>query len=1204
MEKIPTLLKPARLDLDPSSTGAAKQWKHWYCTFLNFIEECKPHVPDRLQILVNFVSPEVYEYIEECRDFDSAIKTLQELFVKTPNEIFARHILATRKQHAGESLDEFLQDLKKLSKDCNFKSVSAEQYREEMIRDAFINGLSSPIIRQRLLENKSLDLKTAFEQASLLDRAQRNSEVYSSQIPVPTTQAHFSAAVATPNSDCTTDYLHDVVKQDTQSVPVSAATFKNKNRQCFFCGASVHNRKSCPARDATCNFCGKKGHFSKVCLSKKEKGSSAAMHSPALCSAHSQPPVGLTGAITSAKINDQSLTVLVDTGSSDSFISEKAATDLHLKKTPVAKSISMAQSTLKTDVSGLCVVELELENCTYQGVRLYVLKNLCTDIILGQDFQTQHGHLIIEYGGSRSDLKIKRQDTTCALSAASVEEPSLFNNVKPNCKPVASKSRRFSKDDQSFIASEIRRLLDEGIIEPSTSPWRAQIVVSKDELNRHKKRMCVDYSQTINLFTELDAYPLPRIDDLVNDLAQYTVFSTFDLKSAYHQIKIKESDKKYTAFEANGKLYQFCRIPFGVTNGVAVFQRAMDKLVEEEGLQNTFPYIDNITIAGHTQEEHDRNVSKFMEVISRRKLTLNEEKSVLSSSSINILGYLVGNGTIQPDPERLQPLQELPPPTCLKSLRRVLGMFAYYAKWIPNFSDKIQPLQNVESFPLTPQAHKVFGELKKELLKAMLYSIDENKPFVVECDASDVAISATLNQDGRPVAFMSRTLQGGERHYPAIEKEATAIIEAVRKWSHLLSRQHFTLITDQRSVAFMFDNRRRTKIKNQKIQEWRLELASYSYTIQYRPGSDNTAPDMLSRATCASIPSTTRLTDLHVGLCHPGVTRLLHFVCSKNLPFSTEEVRRECAGCRVCAEIKPSFYRLPESALIKATQPMERLSIDFKGPLPSSTRNKYILTVVDEYSRFPFAFPCPDMRASTVIKCLEQLFALCGTPGFIHSDRGSSFMSKELKDYLSQWGIATSKSTPYHPTGNSQVERYNGIIWKTVQLSLHSKGLTDRDWELVIPEALHSIRSLLSTATNTTPHERFFGFQRRSSFGLSLPSWMSPGPVLLRRFVRTNAESPLVDPVELLDANPTYAHIRYPDGRESTVSLRDLAPCPRTSIDRAEAVEPDGEHEHDHVEKADAIHQSPDFTSAFPEASSPAVRRSTRVSKVPDRYEW
>ena len=163
---------------------------------------------------------------------------------------------------------------------------------------------------------------------------------------------------------------------------------------------------------------------------------------------------------------------------------------------------------------------------------------------------------------------------------------------------------------------------------------------------------------------------------------------------------------------------------------------------------------------------------------------------------------------------------------------------------------------------------------------------------------------------------------------------------------------------------------------------------------------------------------------------------------------------------------------------------------------------------------------------------------MCRTAEFIHSDRGPSFISRELKSYLTERGIATSKSSIYHPIGNGQVERYSGIIWKGVCLALKGHGLPDSRWELVLPDVLHSIRSLLSTATNTTPHERFFSFQRHSSQGTSLPSWMKPGPVYLHHFNRSSKYDPVVLPVELLtEVNPSYAYVRYPDGRECTVSL-------------------------------------------------------------------
>ncbi|XP_076054455.1 uncharacterized protein LOC143033137 [Oratosquilla oratoria] len=143
-------------------------------------------------------------------------------------------------------------------------------------------------------------------------------------------------------------------------------------------------------------------------------------------------------------------------------------------------------------------------------------------------------------------------------------------------------------------------------------------------------------------------------------------------------------------------------------------------------------------------------------------------------------------------------------------LKRALGIFAYYAKWIQDFSTKVRPLASAKKFPLDKEALQAFSLLKLELERTTLYSVDENLPFEVECDASEVAISAVLNQGGRPVALMSKALQGSETRYHIVEKEVMAIIEAVRKWSHFLSRQQFDLITDQRSVPFMFDNQKHT----------------------------------------------------------------------------------------------------------------------------------------------------------------------------------------------------------------------------------------------------------------------------------------------------------------------------------------------------------------------------------------------------------
>ena len=173
MERI---LRTERLDTDPSAPTAALEWTHWCQTFENFLVVLPQDNLNKLTVLTNHVSPRIYETISDCVTYADAISVLKSQYVKPTNEVFARHRLATRRQQSGETLDEYFQALKTLSKECNFKAVSATQYCEESIRDSFISGLLSQSIRQRLLDNKKLDLSTMFDQARALDSAQRNSE--------------------------------------------------------------------------------------------------------------------------------------------------------------------------------------------------------------------------------------------------------------------------------------------------------------------------------------------------------------------------------------------------------------------------------------------------------------------------------------------------------------------------------------------------------------------------------------------------------------------------------------------------------------------------------------------------------------------------------------------------------------------------------------------------------------------------------------------------------------------------------------------------------------------------------------------------------------------------------------------------------------------------------------------------------------------
>jgi len=224
-----------------------------------------------------------------------------------------------------------------------------------------------------------------------------------------------------------------------------------------------------------------------------------------------------------------------------------------------------------------------------------------------------------------------------SVAAARLDPPRLFEFLLPECTPIASRSREYTPEDAKFIESEVQRLLAAYIIEPARSPWRAQVLVVHQG---PKKRLVIDYSTTINRFTLLDAYPLPNIE-FMNTVAPARYYSSLDLRSGYHQIPLLEEERFYTAFEAGGELYQYKRLPFGVTNGVSAFQRSIDCFIKRYQLQKVYAYLDDLTVTGETIEEHDLNLKRFLDAAATRNLTFNGDKSKIRITSLRMLGYLV-----------------------------------------------------------------------------------------------------------------------------------------------------------------------------------------------------------------------------------------------------------------------------------------------------------------------------------------------------------------------------------------------------------------------------------------------------------------------------------------------------------------------------------------------------------------------------------
>ena len=384
-------LKPERLETLPNATSSTRIFNHWFRTFSALMRRTEIQEDlDRLDLLITYISPDIYEYIAEQTTYDSAVNRLRELYIKPTNEVFARHVLSTRVQKEEENIDEYIQELLLLAKECNFKAVDAVQNRDDSVRDAFITGLRSNTIRQRLLEKRTLDLNTAIDQARALDTAQKNSESYSRPFP--------------PVGAATTE------NNDVSEIESCAAVPKTKSR-CYFCNGPRHDRQYCPARETTCRRCNKVGHFSKVCRSRPTF-TSASTHSstdsPKLATIMNNtmctPETIISNSTVASSSSSQQATIyvlieeneataLMDTDSCGSFISLDYVRKYKLKINPASGTVSMASSSLNVPVKGRCSINLNLLGEFYPNTPLSVLPNLCCDVILGQDFMKQHEHI-------------------------------------------------------------------------------------------------------------------------------------------------------------------------------------------------------------------------------------------------------------------------------------------------------------------------------------------------------------------------------------------------------------------------------------------------------------------------------------------------------------------------------------------------------------------------------------------------------------------------------------------------------------------------------------------------------------------------------------------------------------------------------------------------------------------------------------------
>ena len=408
---------------------------------------------------------------------------------------------------------------------------------------------------------------------------------------------------------------------------------------------------------------------------------------------------------------------------------------------------------------------------------------------------------------------------------------------------------------------KIEQLVDEmqgrGIIRPSTSPWASPVVLvpKKDG----SLRFCIDYRR-LNAITKKDVYPLPRIDDIFDTLGGAKFFTSLDLASGYWQVELDEDARAKSAFATYQGLFEFTRMPFGLCNAPATFQRIMQLVLAGLEWRHCFVYLDDILVVSRTFEEHIGHLREVFNRLRSAGLRLKPKKCLILRDEVPYLGHVISARGVRPDPSKTEKVQHFPVPYDVTSVRQFIGLASYYRRFVPDFARIAAPLHALTRknvvFKWSGACAMAFQQLKEALITAPILACPKFGPgveFVLETDASGVGLGAVLSQlqdDGQlhPVAYASRSLDTSEKNYGISELETLGLVWAARHFRPYILGHHTTVYTDHSACLSLLQRAR----PSGKLARWALAIQELDLTIRHRSGRQNSNADALSRNTAPS----------------------------------------------------------------------------------------------------------------------------------------------------------------------------------------------------------------------------------------------------------------------------------------------------------------------------------------------------------------
>lgn len=440
------------------------------------------------------------------------------------------------------------------------------------------------------------------------------------------------------------------------------------------------------------------------------------------------------------------------------------------------------------------------------------------------------------------------------------DEPLTFTNkIKHSIKttdevPIHAKTYRYPYVHRQEVQTQIEKMLQQGIIRPSTSAWSAPIwiVPKKDDASGKKKwRLVVDFRK-LNEKTIADKYPIPNITDILDKLGRCQYFTTLDLASGFYQVEMDPADIHKTSFKVQNGAYEFLRMPMGLRNSPSTFQRAMDNVLQ--GLQNSIclVYLDDILVFSTSLQEHTVNLKTIFQRLRESNFKIQMDKSEFLKQETPYLGHIITPDGVKPNPDKIKAIENYPLPRTNRQIKQFLGLLGYYRKFIPDFARVTKPftecLKKGRKIITDSKYIECFEKCKTLLTNdPILQYPDFSKEFILTTDASNVALGAILSQgpigSDKPISYASRTLADNELNYSTIEKELLAIVYATKYFRPYLFGRQFKIVTDHKPLEWLLN----LKEPSSRLTRWSLKLSQYTFKVVYKKGKWNTNADALSR---------------------------------------------------------------------------------------------------------------------------------------------------------------------------------------------------------------------------------------------------------------------------------------------------------------------------------------------------------------------